>query len=343
MAITRVRLENFTAFEELGLEPSPGVNAFIGTNATGKTHLMKVLYAACAISKSRDNFAEKLIRVFLPSKGKLGRLVRRQPGASSTTIAVHRTAQSSDNLELQASFSTRASAAKSARIQGAQAWSEFPVESVYIPVKEMLANAPGFRSLYTQREIHFEEIYADIIDRAYLPPLRGRMDERRKNLLGILQEKMDGKVRVEEEEFFLKSRRGNIEFSLLAEGVRKLGLLWLLIQNGTLLEGSVLFWDEPETNLNPTLYGVVIDILLELQRSGVQVFFATHDYVMLKELDLRRQQQDAVMFHSLYEDEGRIRHQSAKAYTHVHPNAIADAFSNLYDREIERTVGVSAK
>ena len=30
----------------------------------------------------------------------------------------------------------------------------------------MLANAPGFRSLYARREIHFEEIYSDILMKA---------------------------------------------------------------------------------------------------------------------------------------------------------------------------------
>ena len=49
-------------------------------------------------------------------------------------------------------------------------------------------------------------------------------------------------------------KRGNIEFSLLSEGVRKLALLWILIPNGTLSSGSVLLWDEPETNLNPKLF-----------------------------------------------------------------------------------------
>ena len=86
--------------------------------------------------------------------------------------------------------------------------------------------------------------------------------------------------------------------------MRKLGLLWILVQNGTLQKGSVLFWDEPETNLNPTLFGTVIEVLMELQRAGVQVFFATHDYVILKELDLRKNDSDAVAFHSLYHDEG---------------------------------------
>ena len=105
------------------------------------------------------------------------------------------------------------------------------------------------------------------------------------------------------EEFFLSSPQGTFEFSLLAEGLRKLGLLWLLIQNGTLPDGSVLFWDEPETNLNPKLYHMLMKILLELQRNGVQIVLATHDYVVLKELDLQKTDDDRVAFHSLHHSE----------------------------------------
>ena len=46
MTLTRVRLERFTAFEELDLELSPGINVLVGANGTGKTHLMKVCYAS---------------------------------------------------------------------------------------------------------------------------------------------------------------------------------------------------------------------------------------------------------------------------------------------------------
>ena len=49
-----------------------------------------------------------------------------------------------------------------------------------------------------------------------------------------------GSIIVRNEKFFLRSRSGNLEFTLLAEGMRKLGLLWLLIQNGTLGESSNL-------------------------------------------------------------------------------------------------------
>ena len=145
---------------------------------------------------------------------------------------------------------------------------------------------------------------------------------------------------MENEEFFLRSEQGDLEFSLLAEGLRKLALLWLLIRNGTLQSGSVLFWDEPETNLNPKLFGVVMDVLLELQRAGVQVFLATHDYVVLKELDLRTTDADRVAYHAFYagEETGGVGCDTTYNYRDIHPNAIADTFTDLYNREIRRSL-----
>ncbi len=333
MAITRIKCENFTAFKKLNIEPSQGVNVFIGPNGTGKTHLMKVAYAACDVSKTDLNFAEKLIRVFLPHGRAIGRLVRRQKGSSRGVIEVYRT-----NLRIRVSFTNHSTASKSATVTGANEWIQKPVESVYIPVKEMLSNAPGFRSLYSQREVHFEEVYADILDRAYRPALRGPVNKERKKLLTNLQKIIEGKVNIKDEEFFLRNKQGNLEFTLLAEGMRKLGLLWLLIQNGTLLKGSVLFWDEPETNINPKLFGPLVEILLELQRTGVQVFLATHDYVILKEIDILKKAKDKILFHSLFRDEktGEIKCHSTDEYLEIHPNAIQDTFLDLFDRDVER-------
>ena len=181
-------------------------------------------------------------------------------------------------------------------------------------------------------------MYADILDRAYLPAMRGPAPPQRKGLLTVLQKAIAGKIHASNEEFFLRSGQGNLEFSLLAEGMRKLGLLWLLIQNGMLLEGSVLFWDEPETNLNPKLFGSVIEILLKLQRMGVQIFIATHDYAILKELDLQKEEKDKLAFHSLYRDDGEIVCHTSGAYLDIHPNATAEAFTDLYDREVERSL-----
>ena len=337
MAITRVILENFTVFDKLDLEPSPGINVLVGANGTGKTHLLKVCYAACSVSKTEESYAGKLVKVFLPSSlysEKAGRLVNRRDANNDASVNIFR-----GDFCIGVSLPCNGTDSPFQFETGPSSWSSTPIDSVYIPVKEMLANAPGFRSLYAAREIHFEEIYADILDKAYLPPLRGSMIGHRERLLDTLEDALDGKVTVRNEEFFLSNEQGELEFTLLAEGSRKLGLLWLLIRNGTLAEGSVLFWDEPETNLNPKLYGVVIDVLLELQRIGVQVFLATHDYVILRELDLQAQDGDKVAFHSFYPNEqGQIACHTTDKFLEIHPNAIMEAFDSIYDREIKRTM-----
>ena len=336
MTLTRVKLQSFTAFDDLDLKLSPGINVLVGANGTGKTHLMKVCYAACDVSKTGIPFAEKLVEVFLPSRRSPGRLIKRQQGIGAGSIEVRRR-----DIRLKTSFTSRYTTPMSVRVRGIKQWQETPIESVYIPVKEMLSNAPGFISLYSQREIHFEAIYADILLKAFLPVRRGPIDAARRRLLTQLQKAIDGRVHISNEEFYLRNRQGNLEFTLLAEGMRKLGLLWLLIQNETLINGSVLFWDEPETNLNPKMFGMLMDVLLELQRNGVQIFFATHDYGILKELELRMRNDDAVSFHSLYRDEdtGEIACNTTRDYLDIHPNAIAEAFDDLYDRQIERSLG----
>ena len=333
MTIKAVKLKRFTAFESLDFRPSPGVNVLVGANGTGKTHLMKVTYAACAVSKTRAGFAEKLVRVFMQTGDNIGRLVNHDEANTNCEICVSR-----PERQLCTSFTNSTAKAASAQDEDASRWTENPVESVYIPVKEMLANAPGFRSLYSQRNIHFEEIYADILDRAYQPDLRGNVPPEHEKLLKILQIAIEGKVKRQNEEFFLQSNRRKLEFSLVAEGLRKLGLLWLLIRNGTLLEGSVLFWGEPETNLNPKLFEKMIGILLELQRMGVQIFIATHNYVVLKELDLQKKKSDEIVFHAFYRDDGAISCHRSDDYINIHPNSIAETFDSLYDREVKRSL-----
>ena len=330
MPVTKIKLENFTAFKDLEVEFSPGINALIGANGTGKTHLMKACYAVCSSATRPGSIADKLVGVFLPSGRTSGRLVKMGNDGSEGVLEVHID-------EWYARTSLRRTKGRSTETPLDQ--SAPSVGSVYIPVKELLANAPGFLSLYEAREIHYEEVYRDVLYRVFLPPLRNSIDAAHGQMLAKLESIIGGKIKLSGEEFFLSNEQGDLEFTLLAEGWRKLGLLWLLIRNGTLRDGSVLFWDEPEANLNPKMFRVVINVLLELQRAGVQVFFATHDYVILKELDLQMAEEDQVAFHSLYRDEeGEIACHTTGQYLDVHPNAIGEAFDDLYDRQIERSM-----
>ena len=334
MTITRVKLENFTVFENLDLEPSPGINVLVGANGTGKTHLMKVCYCISESTKVDVRLQEKLVNVYLPYRRYIRRLIHHGRPNSSATIEVY---QGDVNLSLEIRPIDE-TATMTLPSDSFQDLTKNSSDCLYIPAKEILSNAPGFRSLYAAREVHFDETYLDILDRAYLPVLRDPAEFVPARVLDRLEAELGGKVVLHGEEFFLSGEQGDIEFTLLAEGLRKLGLLWLLIRNGSLRPGAVLFWDEPETNLNPKLYGVVIEVLLELQRLGVQVFLATHDYVILRELDLQANENDNVAFHSLFHEEGQISCHTTDKFIEIHPNAIMEAFDSIYDREIKRNL-----
>ena len=100
---------------------------------------------------------------------------------------------------------------------------------------------------------------------------------------------------------------------------------------------------QPETNLNPKLFPAVIEILLELQREGVQIFVATHDYLILKQFDLQTRNDDRIQYHALYMDSesGNLTCSSTNSYRDIAPNAIAEAFASVYDLEIKRSLGLS--
>ena len=337
--LTRIYLEKFTAFERLELELNAGINVFLGANGTGKTHLLKVAYTACELTRVRPEAItetyvhDKLKRVFLPSGDAVGRLIRHP--AEEDPVATMEVCQKERRIRIPIFVSAK-------RFQSVDdvEWSGNTIPSVFIPSKEMLSHGPGFRSLYAYREIRFEEVYNDILERAYLPPLRKPLDAARQLALQDLENALGGRIVVENEEFFLKNEDSDVEFNLLAEGMRKLGLLWLLVRNGTLADGSVLFWDEPEANLNPKLLTVVVNVLLQLQRQGVQILLATHDFAVLKELELLTRETDEVCYHALYRDpRGNVKCESAELPFELERSPIAEAFTALYDREIERSLG----
>ncbi len=334
--IEAIVLSNFTAFRQLSLEFSPGVNLLIGANGTGKTHLLKLLYVALNSqreSRKTDAFEQELIQVFLPYKNSIGRLAHRI--AKSVTCKARITRNS---VPLTFEFTNHSQDhVKKYQTQ----WPSDVGSVVYIPVKEMLADAPGMRSLYEERILHMEKVYFDIVSKAFLPILRGPTSKDRRKLLKMIEAIMNGQVKQENEYFFLKNLSGNLEFTLLAEGVRKFGLLWLLIQNGTLLEGATLFWDEPEANINPAMIKTLVEILLHLEQQGVQIFIATHSYIVLKEFDLQRTQKTALRYFSLMRDEnGEVGYTAGETYGDVVPNVIADAYTAIYDKEVQRSLGL---
>lgn len=330
--IEKIDVSDITAFGELHAEFAPGLNVFIGENSTGKTHLMKLLYSALIYSDAAEqrNMKMLLMENFLPDT--IGRMVKRAQGRKSGSFEILRCDEDKDPRSLKVRLTTQQRVTEES-----EGWRvSTPMPSVFIPVKDMLANAPGFLSLYRDHTIHFEGVYADIISKALYPATRGRRGALQKELLDYIEKEIGGTIAVEKEEFYLKSRdgSGNLEFTLLSEGYRKLGLLFCLIQNERLAGGSILFWDEPETNLNPKMMGLLVDILYKLVEMGVQIFISTHNSMLTSQIRLR-EEKGPTRYHLFRRVEGEVLHSAHDHLSDMEDNPIRQAYDDLLIQQIE--------
>ena len=139
-----------------------------------------------------------------------------------------------------------------------------------------------------------------------------------------------------EDRFYLKpGTQAKLEFNLVAEGLRKIALLWQLIKNGTLEKGSVLFLDEPEAKINPKYIPVLAELLIMLETEGVQIFVSTHDYFLSKYIEVKRRQDSKLQYISLYKNENnKVLCEIAPEFELLEHNAIMDTFRQLYREEI---------
>ena len=158
---------------------------------------------------------------------------------------------------------------------------------VYLPTHELLTVYPGFLSLYENHYVEFEETWRDTCLLLGAPELRGRRREAVAPLLEPLEEQLGGRVVERNGRFYLAPTSADpMEMPLVAEGWRKLAMLARLIATGSLRKDDCLFWDEPESNLNPRLIREVAKTILGLCEAGVQVFVATHSLFLLREFEI---------------------------------------------------------
>ena len=175
----------------------------------------------------------------------------------------------------------------------------------------------------------------DIINAAKINISAGRNSASKEAMLKIIEKMTQGTVVYDEkkDEFYLKSGNSKQEFNLVAEGIRKMALLWQLVKNGTLEKGSVLFWDEPEANVNPLYISIIVDLLLELQRKDVQIFISTHDYMLASYFEVKKTAEDHLLYHSLsYSGKKAVlEYEKSERFSELKNNKIIEAFNKLLD------------
>lgn len=333
MPLTRIKIENFTVFEDITIPFSKGLNILVGENGMGKTHVMKLAYAACQSRKHDVSFPQKTTMLFRPDQSGIGRLVNRNKNGENTA----RVLVESDIAQIGMSFSTKTKK-WDAEVKSEEKWEKqmSGMTSVFIPAKEILSNAWNLDAAVKMGNVEFDDTYLDIIAAAKIDISTDVDSVARKKYLKILQKISNGKITVQDDRFYLKpGTQAKLEFNLVAEGIRKIALLWQLIKNGTLEKGSVLFWDEPEANINPKYIPVLAELLIMLEKEGVQIFVSTHDYFLSKYIEVKREKDSDVQYISLYKDEkNQVQCEIAKEFELLEHNTIMDTFRQLYREEI---------
>lgn len=293
--LTRLKINNFTVFPQADLVFSPHLNVFIGENGAGKSHLLKLAYSVLATSAEEGHkpnaapptktvwqtrLADKLIGVFRPEA--LGRLARRKRGLERCEVGC---VFNNSALNIRFSFATQ-SKSEVAIEHLPETWLE--KSPAFLPPHELLTIYPGFIPVYEGHYLEFEETWRDACLLLGAPSLRGPREKTVKTLLKPLEDAMGGSIVLDKNGRFYLKRPGQdtMEMPLVAEGLCKFGMVARLIATGSLLDQGYLFWDEPETNLNPKLIKLIAETILHLCRHGIQVFVATHSLFLLREFEI---------------------------------------------------------
>ena len=340
--LNKVVIKNFGPLPNGEYHFAPGLNVVLGENGLGKSQLLKLLYSVLKVNSSAKEFtkaelqkayADKLVGVLRPDA--LGRLVKRRQGRERCEVRV-------DMLDsaLCCAFSFASQAKSEVQVDQAPTGASNQAPA-YIPTRELVTLCPWFGPLYDNYHLRFEESWRDTVSLLSAPSVKGPREKKAIVLLEPLEAAMGGKVVVDSGtgEFYLNiPGEGNVEMPLVAEGLRKLAMLARLISTGVLLDKGYLFWDEPETNLNPKLIKVLARSILTLCQQGIQVFIATHSYFLLKELDLLSQQigvQQRLLSLVASGDGGAVTLQQADRLLDLETVVALDEELAQYDRELQ--------
>lgn len=343
MALKKLYLENFTVFDHLEIEFCDGINVLIGENGTGKTHLLKILYSFYESDTLYQNskllFFETLSKCFLTEHF----FTLFSHGSDRLKIAVD---VNEKQYTYQASFYENSPEQTQLEspldhveitLQIAGQRTNEKIKSAFIPAKDMLTHS-GIEKDYIERSIPFDKTLIDILFKSGMSELRA-LPSFTQSTLNIIKKMIGGTVLFEENQYYILHDGCKVSFQSEAEGFKKLAVLWRLTETGLLSKGSLLFWDEPEANINPKYIPALVDTLYALKESGVQIVLATHDYVLAKYIELKCKQVDAAHFHSLYYDNNRvIKVESNPLFKDLQKNSIAEAYDTLMDEIFEQTI-----
>jgi predicted ATPase len=335
--------DNVGIFKQFDWEDLDRINLIIGENDTGKSHLLKLLYAttrsvqeygrkqSAKAPRWTDVLADKLRWTFQPPGFDLGQIVRKGEG--------NRLKVDCRICNESIYYSFGRATTKQINEASQPPGSMKPPETLFFPPKEVLTSMQAVAATREQLEITgFGDTYFDLIKALRLPTTRGRIQTNLQKVLNELETLFGGKIQQENPNEFI-FRRGHEKYGMTqtAEGIKKIGILAQLIRNRSIQSGSVLFFDEPAAHLHPKATLKLVEMLYEMSKAGIQLFIATHSYTVLKQFELlAREHRKTVPLCVLAptEEEG-VNASFADLKDHIPENSIVDASVELFERNLD--------
>jgi AAA15 family ATPase/GTPase len=338
------------AHSNVSLNDIPEINVIIGKNDTGKTGLLKLLYATVKSleiyslkTKSIDvsfkkELADKLHDTFMPRKNGLGDLV--QKGSKDKLEAEITVSSGKYEQSIYFSFGDRTEKS----ISSANEPKPLPdkaINALFVPAKEVLTAFTDIRNIRDNfYGVGFDDTYLDLIKALDLPTTKGKVANELTQVNKSLENLFEGKIeQTGQKEQPFSFKRGNQQFAMqqTAEGIKKIGILTTLITNRQLGKGTVLFMDEPETALHPDAIRQMVEMLVAMSKAGVQIFIASHSYFVIKQMSICAQRDKLnINCWNLSRENGKLAENSYhNLIDGVLPsNSIIDEALKMFDEEI---------
>ena len=351
--LTQLDVEGFVAFSKpLSWKLDASLNVIIGENATGKTHLLKLLYALARSIEENERkakgpepkelaelLAQKLRWTFLPPKLELGKLVSRGTGAR---LSARLGWEGGGYLRFGFGRDTT-SRINELQTNGLPGLAGH--KTTFLPPKEILSIFDAIVATRETMEIAaFDDTYYDLVRDYRLPIRPGALQENIGKAIDHLQEVAGGGEVEMSKEGVIEYRRDKERFNIhqTAEGIKKIGILSRLMRNRRLTPsgGCMLFVDEPEVNLHPKAILVFAEMLHEYAQAGIQVFVTTHSYFLLKRLEqLARQHKTDYSLLDLRRADDGVTGQTSALADGLPMNPIVEQSLRLLDMDVDLELG----